>query len=400
MPDSQPIQKHLGVLSLGYTLDLWDDPNEAFGDPRQGIVGYEDRMSYFALIVHSPHKRHLKPIRLADNSWAYPTNSYTAIDSWLRMLLMARRLMKQHRIDLIQVRESMYSGTVGYLLARWLHKPLHVCVYGTNPFERYWLDQSWFNRLVSRWAKPILRSAQGIQVDGSMTARELAEEGIPAERIVVKPLVPGNLADYVAAERDSELRADLSMNGRFNRLVLFVGRIDAQKNVQFLLDVATRLRTTHPHVRFIMIGDGPQRRDLEQTAIARGLAESMLWLGWQSHNQVVKYMATCDIFALPSVFEGFARVLMEAAMAAMPIVTTTVSGSDDAVVSGENGYIVPIGDVDAFSTALLQLVENPEQSREMGLRSRLHVQELVSRYSDPYLQIRIWEGALSRWKMK
>ena len=137
MPDSQPTQKRLGVLSLGYTLDLWDDPKEAFGDPRQGIVGYEDCMSYFALIAHSPRKRHLKPIRLAENSWAFPTDAYTAIDSWLRMFFMALRLAKQHPIDLIQVRESMFSETMSYVLARWLRKPLHVDVYGTNPFDRY-----------------------------------------------------------------------------------------------------------------------------------------------------------------------------------------------------------------------------------------------------------------------
>lgn len=398
MASSNFTQKGLGALSLGFTLDIWDDPKEAFGDPTQGIIGYDDCMSYFAVIAHSPHRRKLKPIRFGEHSWAYPTNAYTPIDSWLQMFFFALRLARNNHIDLIQVRESMFSGTVGYFLSRWLRIPLQVCVYGTNPFEPYWLKQSWFNRMIALWAQPILRAADGIQVDGSMTARQLVAEGIAAERVVVKPLVPGNLADYVTADSDPGLLSELSANGRFRRFVLFVGRIDAQKNLALLLDVAARVIPRRPDLRFIIIGDGPQRRELEQAANERGLRESVLWLGWQSHLQVVRYMASCHVFALPSVYEGFARVLMEAATAGMPIITTAVSGSDDAVVPGETGHIVPIGDVDAFSTALLELLENPDRAAEMGRRARIHVLDLESRFSDAKLQVRIWEGVMARWR--
>src|SRR2546426_5034258 len=119
MPPSNPRKNGLAVLSLGYTLDLWDDPNQAFGDPQQGLTGYAECMSYFALIAHSPN-RNLKPIRLAENFWAYATNAYTPIDSWFRMFFFALRLAKQNPVDLVQVRESLFSGTVGYLLTRLL----------------------------------------------------------------------------------------------------------------------------------------------------------------------------------------------------------------------------------------------------------------------------------------
>ena len=103
-------------------------------------------------------------------------------------------------------------------------------------------------------------------------------------------------------------------------------------------------------------------------------------------------MASCDFFVLASVYEGFARVLMEAAKSAMPIVTTDVSGSDDAVIHGKTGYIVPIGDAAAFSEALIDLMEHPDRAAEMGRQSRRHMQQLVARYGDPKMQVRIWEG--------
>ena len=85
-------------------------------------------------------------------------------------------------------------------------------------------------------------------------------------------------------------------------------------------------------------------------------------------------------------------------MSGMPIITTAVSGADDAVVHGKNGYIVPIGDTGAFSNALSELIQHPDRAAEMGRESRLHVQELVARYSDSGLQVRIWEDVLSRWR--
>jgi glycosyltransferase involved in cell wall biosynthesis len=148
------------------------------------------------------------------------------------------------------------------------------------------------------------------------------------------------------------------------------------------------------------VGDGPQRRYLRKLTRARGLSENVLWVGPLSHQEVVKHMAVCHVFALPSLYEGFARVLMEAGMAGMPIVTTAVSGSDDAVVHGKNGYIVPVGDSIAFSNALSELLHHPERALEMGRASRIHIQELVDRYSDSRMQVRIWTDVLSRRRQR
>jgi len=388
--------KGLNVLSLGYTLDLWDNPAEAFGDPRQGLTGHHESLSSFTLIAHTPHYRKLLPIRLADNSWAYPTNAHTPIDSWFKMFHLARRIAKTVPIDLVQIRDPLFNGGIGYLLSRRLRVPLHACVYGTNPFDPYWERESSFTRMGAPLAKTILRSAAGIQVDGSATARGLAQAGIAEERLAIKPLIPGNLSDFLGAEPDPALRARLSGEGRFQQLILYVGRVEPQKNLESLLEVASRVAVDHPAVRFIVVGDGRLRSKLEREARDRGLSERVVWAGPRSHGQVVTYMRTCDVFVLCSRYEGFARVLMEAAMSGLPIVTTAVSGSDDAVVDGRTGRIVPIDDTEAFSRALTGLISHPDRAAGMGVEARRHIQSLVARYSDPELQVRIWEGTVSR----
>ena len=382
------------VLSLGYTLDLWQDPALAPGDPLQALPRCDESLISFTLIAHSRHTDNAKPKRLGKNSRAYATNAYTLVDSWLRMFRLGRRVARRQGIDLVHVREPLFNGSIGYVLSRWLRTPLSVCVYGTNPFGP-WGKESWLHRLVSPLARAFLRKADGVQVDGSATARSLASAGICAERIAISPLIPSNLSDFLVSERDPELRDNLCEGGRYERLILFVGRIAPEKNLELLLEAASRLAAGHPAVRFILVGDGPCRPALESYSRERGLSQTVHWAGARSHGEVVKYMATCDVFVLCSRWEGFARVLMEAAMGGMPIVTTDVSGSDDAVVDGETGYIVPVGDVAGFARSLSDLVSHPERAAEMGRRARQHMQNFVDRYKDPRLQVRIWQRVLS-----
>jgi glycosyltransferase involved in cell wall biosynthesis len=73
-----------------------------------------------------------------------------------------------------------------------------------------------------------------------------------------------------------------------------------------------------------------------------------------------------------------------------------VSGCDDAVVHGKNGYIVPIGNADTFAGCVKEIISNVGLAADMGRESRRLIQALVERYSDPKLQVRIWEDVLLR----
>ena len=119
----------------------------------------------------------------------------------------------------------------------------------------------------------------------------------------------------------------------------------------------------------------------------------MLWTGSVSHADLPAVLAACDLFVLPSAYEGFPRVLMESASAGLPIVTTEVSGSDDAVVEGETGFVVPIGDAAAFADRVERVCADPERARRMGAAGRERMAALLARYADPRLQVDIWRRA-------
>ena len=107
-------------------------------------------------------------------------------------------------------------------------------------------------------------------------------------------------------------------------------------------------------------------------------------------------MSASDLFVLPSRYEGFARVLMEAAASAKPIITTDVSGSDDAVIHEKTGHILPIDDHESFLECIKQFINNPQTMEIMGASGRKHMRLIASRYGDMRLQIEIWEKILSK----
>jgi glycosyltransferase involved in cell wall biosynthesis len=386
----------LRVLSLGFTRELWEDPAVAGDDTLERMRGYAEHLASYHVVAHSLRAHALEsPRRIAPNFHAYATGGRNPAHSWARMLALARQLVRTHRFDLVQTQEPVFTGTIGEIVGRGGGVPHNVCVYGANPFDRHWVRESARTRLAAPVGRRVLRAADGVQVDGTGTAASLRAAGVPPERIAVKPMVPPDLERFFTAAREASLRDELSAGGRFDRLALFVGRLAPQKDVAALLAVIEELAGAHTGLRLVVAGDGPLRRSLEGAA-ARRIADRVLWLGPRPHGEVARVMAACDLFVLPSRYEGFARVLMEAAAARLPIVTTAVSGADEAVLRGATGLIVPVGDAAALRSALDGLLRDRERAEAMGRAGREHMRELAPRLTSPRRQVEIWEELVWR----
>jgi glycosyltransferase involved in cell wall biosynthesis len=391
----------LNILSIGYTRDLWKKSGKTVNETHSRLVNYSYHLEQYHIIANSYQGDSLKStIQLTDNLFAYATGGYTPIDSWMRAIYIAQNISKKVRIDLIQAQDPMFTGTAAFILGKLLSVPVNICVYGANPFDEYWISESFLHRYSSGIVRTVLRKVDGIQVDGQKTKSRLIQEGISADRISVKPMIPSNLDQFIQAKPNIEMRNRLTKQGKYTFLVLFVGRIAPQKNLKMLLDVAAVIKDQEPEVRFVCVGDGPLRKQLSQTSSRRGLSELIIWEGAKSSSEVIEYMATCDLFVLPSLYEGFARVLMEAAAAGKPIVTTDVSGADEAVSNNENGYIVPVGSSTSFTNAILQISKNQIKAIEMGNKSRSKIQPLIEMAGQPEPQIAIWQKVVNNSKQR
>jgi len=152
----------------------------------------------------------------------------------------------------------------------------------------------------------------------------------------------------------------------------FVGRLAIPKSPLMLLEAFAQVAHNHPQARLVIVGDGPLRTELEARVNALGLADRVFLPGFIDGRWAMRGF---DIFALPSEYEGFPYVLLEAMAEGLPIVATCVGGADQAIVDGENGFVVPVGDVIAFAGALDRLLSDEALRLSMGAQSRLRVKE-------------------------
>jgi glycosyltransferase involved in cell wall biosynthesis len=143
---------------------------------------------------------------------------------------------------------------------------------------------------------------------------------------------------------------------RRQRHLVFVGRLNPQKNPEFLMEVLARLLRLPWRLTFI--GDGPLMGAVSERIAQHGLGDHVHSTGWLDAAEVQRVMSEADILCLPSASEGLPMVGVEALKHGLAILSTDIPGVRDVVEDGVNGYRVPFGDVEAFAHKLQWLIES------------------------------------------
>lgn len=155
--------------------------------------------------------------------------------------------------------------------------------------------------------------------------------------------------------------------------VLFVGRLAAAKGVSVLLEAFSHVLKQHPEAKLKLVGDGPERADLEAEAVSLGCADAVEFTGLLTQEEVCKELSEADVFALPSFAEGVPVVLMEAMASHVPVVATRVAGVPELVEDGVSGLLVTAGDFLGLAAAISELLSDEPLRRAMGAAGRAKV---------------------------
>jgi glycosyltransferase involved in cell wall biosynthesis len=151
-------------------------------------------------------------------------------------------------------------------------------------------------------------------------------------------------------------------------LVLTPARLDEQKGHPFLLRAAAEL----PGVDFALAGEGPERATLETLAGEMGIAERVHFLGYR--DDIPQLLAACDVFALPSLYEGSSLAVLEAMAAGRPVVSSAIGGTDELIDDGMDGLLVAPGDAAGLASALRRLLDDAELRKAFARRARERVE--------------------------
>ena len=278
------------------------------------------------------------------------------------------RLVRERRPDVVHTHMAK-AGTVGRVAARICGVPLIVHTYHGHVFHSY------FGRAKTRVFLTIER-ALGLATDrivvvGDGQRDEIASYGVAPLNKIESIRLGLELSPFLHAEvARGTLRRELGVEPG-TQLVGIVARLVPIKAHEDFLHAAVRIRAALPAVRFLIVGDGERRQELEVLAHRLGLGESLTFLGWR-HDMAGVY-ADLDVVALTSLNEGSPVALIEALAAARPVVSTAVGGVPEVVIHGQTGLTVRVSDAPALADAALALLRDPSLAARLGAAGRRHV---------------------------
>jgi glycosyltransferase involved in cell wall biosynthesis len=159
------------------------------------------------------------------------------------------------------------------------------------------------------------------------------------------------------------------------RLIVCVARLEPEKDVRALLSSFSKFETSIPS-HCVIVGDGSERSRLEMFVLESNLRDKVSFLGFR--DDVPSIMKAADVFLLPAPAEPFGLVVVEAMMAALPVIAINNGGPADIVISDQTGLLVPAEDIDAMSAALLSLINDVNQCLFMGAQGQRRAKAVYS----------------------
>jgi glycosyltransferase involved in cell wall biosynthesis len=277
----------------------------------------------------------------------------------LRAIAAARRIFRQRRVDVVHVHGTT-AWVVGAVAARLARVPLVVAqVHGFHHHDNM---RPAVLRAVLLCERLLCALAHRLLYQNPADIEECRRRRLAPDH---KNRLIGNgvqLGDFpVTDPPDNDPPR-----------ILCVSRLEPVKNLPLLIDAARILRDRGRSFLVQIVGQGDLRPQLEARVASHGLGDVVRFLGYRT--DVPRLTADSDVCVLTSLKEGLPRAIIEAGACARPIVATDVIGSRDAVVDGETGFLVPLGDAEALADRVEQLLTDPTLRHRMGRASRVHAE--------------------------
>jgi glycosyltransferase involved in cell wall biosynthesis len=197
-------------------------------------------------------------------------------------------------------------------------------------------------------------------------------EKFPANKVVVIPNGVDTDRFYSNREARNQVREELGLEKRIP-LIGIVAALRHEKNHGMFVDAARKVVDSVPAAQFVIIGEGPERANIEARIHSHGLQSNVRLLGNRFDTE--RLLAAMDVFALTSHNEASPVSILEALSCEVPVVSTNVGSVAESVHDQWNGFTVSPGDVDETAAKILHLLRNPSTCQKMGANGREHVQE-------------------------
>lgn len=370
-PQTNPVSHGLKVLMLSTDADIFTEGSAV----RSLMVSYGSLLEELHIIVYT--RPGFSVQKLSDNVTAHPTNTRYRLQYFTMAKYLGKQIIeKMGGKPLITSQEAM-TNIVARKLAKKFKLPFQAQVH-VDFASPYFAQGSLIDGFRAFIYARTLRSADCIRV-----VSHRIKESIEKLRISTPATVLPIWVDFPAIEATQarDLHREFP---QFNFIVVMAVRLTKEKDVETALRAFSKFTLRAPKAGLLILGDGPLRHRLVQFAALHDVDEHVVFLGKQT--EPFPYLKGADVVLLTSRYEGYGRVLVEAAAAERAIVTTDVGIAGSTLKNREEALVVPVGDSDAVAENLFELMRNNILRTKLGYAAREAVHQEWAMTKEEYLQ--------------
>lgn len=224
--------------------------------------------------------------------------------------------------------------------------------------------REWFERLVYKMISFLVTGTESLK-------KEYAQNyHLPLERIKVMPnwidveKVKSQSASRRTKTEISEIKENLRINEN-QKIILFAHRLSKRKGAHYLPEIIAALKGENAVL--LVIGDGPERSDIELRIMNYELSNKVRFLGWIPQSEVLNYFMLADLFIMPSEEEGFPHVLLEAMVIGTPFVAFDVGGVKEIAPPEIQDFVVLSGNINSFVDKVRELLKGGSDYLKLGM---------------------------------
>jgi len=261
----------------------------------------------------------------------------------------ASKLCRENKYDFINTHFAVPTGPLGVWMSRKYKIKNILSIHGGDvydPSKNNSPHKKWYFRAVVNW---VLNNSDFIVAQSSNTKDNTKKYYKCHKEIEIIPL-PYEVVNFKKISRkELGLKDD-------KKYLIGVGRLVRRKGFEYLIK---SLKLLNEDIECLIIGDGPEKENLQQLAVNLGLKQRVNLLGYLfEEEKKFQYLAVADIFVLSSLHEGFGIVLQEAMQVGLPVIATNIGGQVDFIKEGENGLLVNIRDEESIANSVKKILSS------------------------------------------
>ncbi len=366
------------IISLGLDSSVLDKTSLL----AKKTIKYGEMVDKYYMIVPADSD---KIVNLSDRVRVYGVGGCCRVLKLWKMHVLAKVIVKKYKCDVVTSQDPFELGFLAWRLKSKFKIAWNVQEHGDFFSQKYWRAESVLNFFRYYLGKFLIKKADSVRVVSQRIKEFLINNlRINKDKIVVVPV----LTEFI--DRQDNKKEDKESKDNF--IFLNLGRFVKQKNLLLLLSAFAKVNQKYSNVSLYLIGRGPLEKDLKSWIKEYKLESSVVLKTWV--RNVYNYFKLADAYVLSSNYEGWGRVIVEAAATKLPIVMTDVGCAGELIRNNKSGLIVPVGDEGKLAEAMMELVKNEKLRIKLSDSAFLNYKKLPNKKETLELYKKSWEKAL------